>query len=80
MNTKMAGFDTFKDLYARDNLLGKIFMEATEGKHDSFILHDDFLFNGLQLSILDCSLREHIIQELYGVGHFGQDKTLACRC
>lgn len=40
-------------------------------------MHDGFLFRRQQLCIPDSSLREHIIQELQGEGHFGREKTLA---
>lgn len=36
-----------------------------------------YLFHGLRLCILVCSLREHIIRELHCDGQFGLDKTLA---
>ena len=46
------------------------------GAKTNFLLHDGFLFKGNQLCVPDCSLRLHIIQELYGEGHVGRDCTL----
>ena len=42
-----------------------------------YILHDAYLFKGNRLSIPAGSLRDQIIRELHGGGHFGRDKTLA---
>lgn len=35
------------------------------------------MFQGLQLCIPDCSLRQQIVSVLHNEGHFGRDKTLA---
>jgi len=77
MSTRVAGFDTFIDMYAADPSFGKIIQEVTDGHCSDFILHNGYLFRGLQLCIPDCSLRQQIISELHNEGHFGRDKTLA---
>ncbi|KAE8661446.1 hypothetical protein F3Y22_tig00113725pilonHSYRG00321 [Hibiscus syriacus] len=77
MSTKVAGFETFTDMYAADPSFGRIFQEVTEGHRHDFVLHNGYLFHGLQLCIPDCSLRQQIISELHNEGHFGRDKTLA---
>ena len=77
MSTQVAGFDTFKDLYPSDPSFGKIFQEVPNGQRHDFTLHNGYLFQGLQLCIPDCSLRQHILSELHDKGHFRHDKTLA---
>ncbi|KAE8702634.1 putative CCCH-type zinc finger family protein [Hibiscus syriacus] len=77
MSTKVAGFETFTDMYAADPSFGMIFQEVTEGHRHDFVLHNGYLFRGLQLYIPDCSLRHQIISELHNEGHFDRDKTLA---
>jgi predicted nucleic acid-binding Zn finger protein len=47
------------------------------GKHNDYVILNGYMFCGLQLCIPNSSLWERIIRELYGEGHFGQDKTLA---
>jgi hypothetical protein len=77
MSTRVAGFEAFADMYAADPSFGKIIQEVTDGHCFDFILHDGYLFRGLQLCIPDCSLRQQIISELHNEGHFRRDKTLA---
>ncbi|KAE8699360.1 putative CCCH-type zinc finger family protein [Hibiscus syriacus] len=77
MSTKVAGFETFTDMYTADPSFGMIFQEVTEGHRHDFVLHNGYMFRGLQLCIPDCSLRQQIISELHNEGHFGGDKTLA---
>jgi len=77
LSTRVAGFDTFADMYAADPSFGKIIQEVTDGLRSDFILHNGYLFCGLQLCIPDCSLRQQIISELHNEGHFGRDKMLA---
>ncbi|KAE8668905.1 hypothetical protein F3Y22_tig00112281pilonHSYRG00079 [Hibiscus syriacus] len=60
-----------------DPSFGRIFQEVTEGHRHDFVLHNGYLFRGLQLCIPDCSLMQQIISELHNEGHFGRDKTLA---
>jgi hypothetical protein len=64
-------------MYADDPSFGSIFQEVTNGHRHDFVLHNGYLFRGLQLCIPDCSLRQQIISELHNEGHFGRDKTLA---
>ena len=77
MHANVVGFDTFKELYAGDPSFGKIYVEVTTGECNDYVMLNGYLFCGLQLCVLDCSLREKILQELHGEGHFGLDKTLA---
>ncbi|KAE8672958.1 putative CCCH-type zinc finger family protein [Hibiscus syriacus] len=77
MSTKVAGFEAFTDMYTADHSFGMIFQEVTEGHRHDFVLHNGYLFRGLQLCIPNCSLRQQIISELHNEGHFGRDKTLA---
>ncbi|GLT54897.1 hypothetical protein SLA2020_280560 [Shorea laevis] len=77
MHTKVVGFDTFRELYTEDPSFGKILAEVSAGKRSDYILLNGYLFRGSQLCIPDSSLREQIIRELHGEGHFGRDKTLA---
>ena len=77
MHTKVVCFDTFRELYPEDPSFGKIFTEVSIGKRNDYVTLNGYLFRGLQLCIPDSSLREQIIRELHGEGHFGRDKTLA---
>ena len=52
---------------------------CTKSHHEDYVIEDGFIFRGTQLCIPKCSLREHIIQELYygGLGgHFGRDQII----
>ncbi|XP_022857919.1 uncharacterized protein LOC111378866 [Olea europaea var. sylvestris] len=71
MSTMIVRFEAFPDMYVADPSFGKIIREATDNHRHDFILHNGYLFHGLQLCILDCSLRQQIISELYKEGHFG---------
>ncbi|KAE8704407.1 General regulatory factor 9, MU isoform 1 [Hibiscus syriacus] len=64
-------------MYAADPSFGRIFQEVTEGHRHDFVLHNGYMFSGLQLCIPNYSLRQQIISELHNEGHFGRDKTLA---
>ena len=46
------------------------------GERTNFLVHEGLLFKGKQLCIPDCSLRMHIIQELYREGHVKRDHML----
>jgi hypothetical protein len=56
---------------------GKIFAEVSVSKRNDYVILNGYPFRGLQLCIPDNSLREQIIRELHGEGHFGRNKTLA---
>jgi hypothetical protein len=74
----MLGFDTSCELYSGDALFSQSYTELSEGgKRDNYVLLNGYLFHDLQLYVPIFSLREHIIHELYCMGHFRQDKTLA---
>jgi hypothetical protein len=65
MHTKVVGFDTFRKLYTTDPSFRKIFAKLSLSKRNDFVILNGYLFRGLQLCILDSSLREHIILELH---------------
>jgi hypothetical protein len=48
MHVKVMGFDTFL----------KIYKELSKGEHNDYVMLNTYLFCGLQLCILDCSLKE----------------------
>jgi len=77
MSTRVAGFETFTDMYAIGPSFGRIFQEVTDGKRHDFVVHNGYLLRGLQLCIPDYSFRQQIIRELHSEGDFGRDKTLA---
>jgi hypothetical protein len=77
MHTKVVNFDTFRELYTTNPSFGKIFSKLSLSKCSDYVILNGYLFCGLQLCISDSSLREQIILELHGEGHFGRDKTLA---
>ena len=77
VSTRITAFEVFPDMYAADPSFGKIFQEVKDGIRHDFLLHNGYLFRGLQLCIPDCSVRQQIISELHNEGHFGRDKTLA---
>ncbi len=70
MCANVVRFDTFKELYAGDPSFGKIYAEVTTGERNDYVMLNGYLFRGLQLCIPDCSLREHILQELHEEWHF----------
>ena len=74
------GFDPIKELYHKDRDFAEIWKLCHFGHGKSgFHLHDDFLFWGNQLCILETSLSEKLIRELHSSGlsgHFGRDKIL----
>ncbi|XP_022864288.1 uncharacterized protein LOC111384260 [Olea europaea var. sylvestris] len=76
MSTKIVRFEAFPDMYAADPSFGKIIRGVTDNHRHDFVLHNGYLFRGLQLCIPDCSLRQQIISELHNKAHFGRDKTL----
>ena len=56
MSTRITAFEVFPDMYAADPSFGKIFQEVKDGLRHDFILHNAYLFRGLQLCIPDCSV------------------------
>jgi len=77
IHTKVVGFDTFRELYTTYPSFRKMFAEVSVSKRNDYVILNGYLFCGLQLCIPDNSLREQIIRELHGEGHFGRKKTLA---
>ena len=80
LRVKVVGFDLFPEMYVDNANSRKIWADVQDGLHSDYMIHDGFLFRGLQLCIPNCSLRDHIIMELHARGlasHFGRDKTIA---
>lgn len=78
IRTHIPGFDTLCELYLADALFNQIYVDLLEGgKQDNYVLLNCYFFRGSQLCIPACSLREHIIHELYYEWHFRRDKMLA---
>lgn len=78
IHTHILGFDTLCELYLTGALFNQIYDELLEGgKQDNYVLLNYYFFHGSQLCIPACSLREHIIHELYYEWHFRWDKMLA---
>jgi len=82
---QVLGFEHLKDLYETD----VDFKEAYEAFQNPLLrdnspfldynMQEGFFFKGGQLCILECSMRENLIQEKHSgglAGHFGIDKTL----
>lgn len=63
LRVNVAGFDTFKSLYANDPVFGPICSRLQDTRHDDFILHEGFLFKGVCLCVPACSFRLRIIGE-----------------
>lgn len=62
MCAQIIGSDAFQELYSNDSSFEQIYVELISGgKRDNFIIINEYLFCGLQLCILGCTLREHII-------------------
>ena len=76
MQTKVLGFDLFRELLSSDPYFGPIMDDVATRKRFDFLIHDGFLFKGNQLCILDSSLCLRVIQELHNEGHMGRDKTM----
>ncbi|XP_022871137.1 uncharacterized protein LOC111390343 [Olea europaea var. sylvestris] len=70
-------FEIFVSLYVDDPYFGPIYHSLLQGPHSSCLLEDGYVFRGVQLCILDCSLRLKLIEEFHGEGHVGRDRTLA---
>nr|GEU96911.1 hypothetical protein [Tanacetum cinerariifolium] len=87
MQIRVQGFDSFCGLYCDDPDFREIWSKCDNGPFQQFSKLDGYLFNGAQLCIPLCSLREAIILEGHAggltgglAGHFGRDKTLALLC
>ena len=76
MQTKVLGFDLFRELLSSDPYFGLIMDDVATRKRFDFLIHDGFLFKGNQLCFPDSSLRLRVIQELHNEGHMGRDKTM----
>ena len=62
MQTKVLGFDFFRELLSSDLYFGPIMDDVATRKRFDFLIHDGFLFKGNQLCIPDSSLRLRVIQ------------------
>ena len=61
MQTKVLGFDLFRELLSSDPYFGPIMDDVATRKRFDFLIHDGFLFKGNQLCIPDSSLRLRVI-------------------
>lgn len=82
MTVGVLGFEQTKQEYL-DEDFDIIYIDLLNGgqvKQPHFIIHDGFLFKGIQLCLPDTFIREHVVWELHSrgnSGHLGSDKTLA---
>ena len=76
MQTKVLGFDLFRELLSSNPYFGPIMDDVATRKRFDFLIHVGFLFKGNQLCIPDSSLHLRVIQELHNEGHMGRDKTM----
>ena len=76
MQTKVLGFDLFRELPSSDPYFGPILNDVAISKQFDFLIHDGLLFKGNQLCIPDSNLRLRVIQELHNEGHMERDKTM----
>ena len=66
MQTKVAGFEVFKENYQDDPHFGNLYQQLQQGPQPArsdFWLKDGFLFKGLKLCLPKCSLVELMIVE-----------------
>ena len=76
MQTKVLGFDLFRELLSSDPYFGSIMNDVATRKQFDFLIHNGFLFKGNQLCIPDSSLGLRVIQELHNETHIGHVKTM----
>ena len=63
----MLGFEYIKELYLDDNDFGSIYDECKVLAKDRFFRHDGVLFKENKLCMPNCSMRELLVREAYGV-------------
>jgi len=82
---QILGFDYLKDLYDIDTDFKEAFatcknpVNRDSSPWKEFMLQDGLLFKNNQLCVLNCSMRENLVQEKHNrgfAGHFGAEKTL----
>jgi hypothetical protein len=76
MKSEVIGFELLKDSLSSDPFFGPILEDVSTRTQGGFVLHNGFLFKGIQLCIPEGSLRLKIIKERHDKGHMGRDKTL----
>ncbi|GJV51546.1 putative nucleotidyltransferase, ribonuclease H [Tanacetum coccineum] len=76
MRIHVRRFDSFLDFYIDDPFFSQVLAKIQHGEPTNFVLEDGFLFLGIQLCILDCSLWLKIIKDLHNEGHVGYDRPL----
>ena len=77
LESKVLGF-LCVELYPKDKDFKGILEKCSNQDHNLFHLENGFLFNGTRLCILQCGLKEHLIQVLHRralAGHFCVEKT-----
>jgi Integrase zinc binding domain len=78
MKVNVLGFEVIKELYADDELFGKIKAECAKWPYKEFVVNDGYIFYDNRLWVSNYSLRWKIIKEVHDgglSGHFGRDKT-----
>jgi transposase InsO family protein len=76
----LLGFEHIKELYASDHEFCEEYRACEKIAFGKFFRLDGFLFRENKLCVLNCSMRELLVQESRGgglIGHFGVAKTLA---
>lgn len=79
LDSRVLGFNTMRELYAKDLEFSPIIDNYKHDVHDAFSIQGGFIFKGSKLHISKSSFRELLIWEAHGgglVGHFGINKTL----
>ena len=71
MSIEVPSFESFAELFETDPYFSAIVAKVKVGERTDYLFHNEFLFKGNQLYVLDCSLRLRIIKELHGEGHVG---------
>lgn len=83
MQSRVLGFDSFKQHYENDAFFGDIWKRCMIAPFKEYVMQEGFLFRGNKLCISDCSLHAMIItEELAGGlgGQFEVDKTMSTIC
>ncbi|RDX83659.1 Retrovirus-related Pol polyprotein from transposon 17.6, partial [Mucuna pruriens] len=78
LETKLLGFESFKDLYVGDDDFKEAYEFCTNSAKGGFFRHKGFLFMEKRLCVPRSSIRELLVREAHEgglMGHFGEQKT-----